>query len=118
MTLVNEINAEEGSFLLQLKTEHIWNHNAFIRLLSFIYYEYINTKYDQKISREYVFGIWFLYEFSRDYALNFMYKELDEKYYEKAIEVFHDLIFVYFSLDSIYLSDEILLEKINNLAPN
>lgn len=79
MKLKDEINANEGSFLLELRTEYTWNHNAFIRLLSLIHEEHLNTKDNQELSRELAFGIWFLYESSRDYILNLTQSEIDKK---------------------------------------
>lgn len=57
MNLVDELNAEEGSFLLELRTGLNWNHDMFIELLRALNQEWKATKNNSYLNREIASGI-------------------------------------------------------------
>lgn len=92
MTLKDELNAENGSFLLELRTDLNWNHNSFINLLTEINNEYERTKANSNLSRDIACGIWYISDFIKNWAENKSFpKEYSAEYYEKAYELIFDL---------------------------
>lgn len=73
------------------------------------------TKECQNLSREHIFGVWFIYEQMTAYINNTQSKEFDIAYYQSAKEVFNDIINTYFSADSLYNSECVIKDKITSL---
>ncbi|WP_299158797.1 Imm41 family immunity protein [uncultured Tenacibaculum sp.] len=111
MKLIDELNAENGSFLLELRTDFNWNHNSFINLLSELNNECKQTKGDENLSRDIASGIWYISDFIKSWTKhkNFPKKYSDE-YYKKAYELINDLAYSYFTSESPYQSEN----KIDN----
>ena len=116
MTLKDELNAENGSFLLELRTYLNWNHDSFINLLTELNKECKRTKENLNLSRDTASGIWYISDFIKNWTehQNFP-KEFAEKYYEKAYELINDLAYTYFMAESPYESDSEIENKITEL---
>ena len=116
MKLIDELNAEKGSFLLELRTDFNWNHNSFLNLLSELNNECKKTKKDLNLSRDIASGIWYISDFIKSWAehKNFPKKYSDE-YYEKAYELINDLAYSYFMSESPYQSESGIENKITEL---
>lgn len=116
MTLKDELNAEDGSFLLELRTNLIWNHNSFINLLTEINREYKRTKEDSKLSREIASGIWYISDLIKSWTEHENFpKKHSAEYYEKSFELINDLAYSYFMSESPYQSENEIENKINSL---
>ena len=116
MTLKDELNAENGSFLLELRTDFNWNHNSFVNLLSELNNECKRTKEDQYLSRDIASGIWYISDFIKSWTehKNFQ-KKYSAEYYEKAYELINDLAHSYFMSESPYQSESGIENKITEL---
>lgn len=112
MTLKDELNGENGSFLLDLRTKFIWNHNAFSNLLVNLFKECQRTKADNYLDRDISSGIWFLSTFVKDCCQNIDFpKKYSQDYYKRAYELLHDLTWAYFMVDSPYNSNYSSIKK-------
>ncbi|MBT1706248.1 hypothetical protein [Chryseosolibacter indicus] len=116
MTLKEELNAADGSFLLELRTELTWNHNAFINLLTKINEECKRTRGDSNLDREIASGIWYSIDFIKDWVnhKNFP-KAYSTEYYADAFELLNDLGYYYFMAESPYESEHEIENKIDRL---
>lgn len=112
MTLKDELNGENGSFLLDLRTKFIWNHNAFSNLLVNLFEECQRTKADAYLDREISSGIWYLSTVVKDWVENRdSPKIFSQAYHKRAYELLNDLIWTYFMVDSPFNSNFSLFEK-------
>ena len=116
MKLIDELNAENGSFLLELRTDFNWNHDSFIKLLNELNTECKRTKENLNLSRDTASGIWYISDFIKNWTehQNFP-KEFTEEYYEKAHELINDLAYSYFMAESPYESESEIENKITEL---
>ncbi|CAM1372912.1 hypothetical protein [Tenacibaculum xiamenense] len=105
MKLIDELNAEEGSFLLELRTELNWNHNAFLNLLIKLSEECKKITKKSKLNRNIAEGVWYISYFIQDWSSHTNFpKKFPKEYYIKAYELIHDLASYYFSGHSPYTS--------------
>ncbi|AUC15901.1 hypothetical protein BTO06_12395 [Tenacibaculum sp. SZ-18] len=116
MKLIDELKAENGSFLLELRTDLNWNHDSFINLLNELNAECKRTKESLNLSRDTACGIWYISDFIKNWTehQNFP-KEFAEEYYEKAYELINDLAYSYFMAESPYESESVIENKITKL---
>lgn len=116
MTLEDELNAENGSFLLELRTDLNWNHDSFINLLTELNTECKRTKENLNLSRDTACGIWYISDFIKNWTehQNFP-KEFAEEYYEKAYQLINDLAYSYFMAETPYESETEIENKITEL---
>ena len=116
MTLKEELNATDGSFLLELRTQFRWNHNAFINLLNKINEECKRTKGESSLDREVASGIWYSIDFIKDWVNHENFpKVYSTEYYETAFELLKDLGYYYFMAESPYESESEIENKIDRL---
>ncbi|SEB36749.1 Immunity protein 41 [Tenacibaculum sp. MAR_2009_124] len=120
MKLIDEFDAKEGSFLLELRTDLNWNHRAFLNLLNNLLQECKKTNDHIILNRNIAEGVWYISHFIKNWSThrNFR-KEYSDEYYEKAYELIYDLATYYFSSFSPYTSGdkfETLLEELENLT--
>ena len=116
MELTQELNAEEGSFLLELRTGMHWDHTSFMNLLTglFAYCQGVNE--DEQLDRSMASGIYTASVFIKSWAEhpNFP-KQQSDQYYTKSYEVLDELVEFYFTGTTAYMNDEYLAEKIEHL---
>lgn len=116
MTLKDELNAENGSFILELRTELKWNHNSFINLLTKINSECKRTKESSSLPRDIAGRIWYISEFIKSWTEHKSFpKEYTAEYYEKAHGFIYDLAYSYFMAESPYQSETEIENKILEL---
>ena len=116
MNLRDELNAEEGSFLLELRSGLHWNHEAFINLLKEAHEEYVRTKNDTTLEREIAHGLWYISHFVKDWSTHENFpKVYSDTYYSKAYDIIHDIAYEYFMGESIYQSEETIIKQIEEL---
>ena len=116
LKLIDELKAEEGSFILELRTELSWNHNSFINLLNELNKEYKNSRNDKKLDREIACGIWYISNFIEDWSQHENFpKILPDSYYEKSYQLINDLTYQYFMAESIYQSESEIEKKIDEI---
>ncbi|WMI68193.1 hypothetical protein [Mangrovimonas sp. YM274] len=116
MTLKDELNAEDGSFLLELRTDLNWNHDSFINLLTELNTECKRTKENLNLSRDIASGIWHISDFIKNWTEhNNFPKKYSDEYYNKAYELINDLTYSYFMAESPYDSELEIENKIAEL---
>ncbi len=116
LKLVDELNAENGSFILELRTELNWNHKSFINLVNKLNKEFKNTKYDKQLNREVARGIWYISHFIKDWSQHENFpKKLTKEYYAKSYELVDDLTYQYFMAESIYETEDTIDKKIEEI---
>ena len=116
MELTKELEADEGSFLLELRTSLNWNHTSFVNLVSKLYTYCQNNKEVNKLERPVASSIWYISTFIRDWTEhNNFPKDQPEEYYTKSYELVNDLAEFYFNGTSPYTNEEHLLDKIEEL---
>lgn len=116
MTLKNELNAEEGSFLLGLRINLIWDHTSFINLMNEIHKEFKNTKNNLELNREIANGVWYISHFIKDWSEHENFpKVFPSEYYLKAYTLIDDISYEYFMGQSIYQSEDGVEKKIKEL---
>ena len=116
MTLKDELYAENGSFILELRTELKWNHNSFINLLTEINKECKRTNESSSLPRDIAGGIWYISEFIKSWTEHKSFpKEYNDEYYEKAYGLINDLTYSYFMDVSPYQSKNEIEKKVTEL---
>ncbi|PIB30937.1 hypothetical protein BFP78_13200 [Gaetbulibacter sp. 5U11] len=116
LKLIDELNAENGSFILELRTELNWNHNSFINLVNKLNKEFKNTKNEKKLDREIACGIWYISNFIKDWSQHKNFpKKLTKEYYAKSYELINDLAYQYFMAESIDESENTIEKKIEEI---
>ncbi|AFM05563.1 hypothetical protein Fleli_3232 [Bernardetia litoralis DSM 6794] len=116
LKLIEELNAEDNSFLIQLRSNLHWNHNSFMNLIDKLYKECQRTEKDTVLDREIACGIWYISTFIKDWSTdeNFPQK-FSEEYYENAYELIDDLVYHYFMAKSLYIYKSIIEDKIKEM---
>jgi len=119
MTLLDELNGENGSFILELRIYLNWNHTSFINLMIELFRASQKTKYDITLQREIASGVWYISTFIKSWTEHENFpKKFSQEYYNKAYELINDLAWSYFMADSPFNSETdvqneiIMLEKI------
>ncbi|HEY0744183.1 MAG TPA: hypothetical protein VGD40_22105 [Chryseosolibacter sp.] len=116
MTLKKELDAADGSFLLELRTGFSWNHYAFINLLRKIEEECKRTQNDTSLDREIASGIWYSINFIKDWVNHENFpKVYPSKYYEIAFGLLNELGYYYFMGESPYESENEIDGKVRSL---
>ncbi len=106
MELLNELNGEKGSFILELRTNLNWNHTAFVNLMIKLYRESLKTKKDKTLEREIASGVWFISTFIKSFTSHKDFpKKYSLEYYSKAYELINDITWTYFMVDSPFNSE-------------
>ena len=117
MTLKEELNAADGSFLLELRSDLKWNHNSFINLVTGLFAEYNRTKGNLDLSRDIASGIWYISDFIENWTEHQNFPKIyPDEYYEKAYELIYDLAYSYFMAESPYDSESEIENKIAELT--
>jgi hypothetical protein len=101
--LRREFNAEEGSFLLQLRCSLVWDKAAFSRLVQAMEKCAVANKGAKKIDRWIAEGFWYLETFVPEWSShpNFPRPHGDE-YYDAAYQRLRDLSYWLFVGESVY----------------
>ena len=116
LKLIDELNAENGSFILELRTELKWNHNSFLNLVSKLNKEFESTKNENKLKREIACGVWYISNFIKDWSQHENFpKILTEEYYTKSYELIDDLVYQYFMAESVYETENVIEKKIEEI---
>ncbi|NHN24414.1 hypothetical protein FIA58_001895 [Flavobacterium jejuense] len=116
MTIKDELNAEEGSFLLELRTDLNWNHSSFINLLTELNNECKRTNGIPNLSREIASGIWYISDFIKSWTEHKNFPKIyTHEYYEKSYELISDLANTYFMSESPYESESEIENRIVEL---
>lgn len=116
LTLIEELNVEDGSFLIELRINLNWNHVSFINLLNKLYEECQNRENDRMLSREIAGGIWYISTFVKDWSQHEDFpKKFSKEYYELAYDLINDLTYHYFVGESLYQSKSTVDDKIEEM---
>ncbi len=116
LTLMQELNAEDNSFLIEFRIDLNWNHISFVNLLNKLYEECQNRENDTMLSREIAGGIWYISNYIEDWSQHKAFpKKFSKEYYELAYELINDLTYHYFVGESLYQSKSIVDNKIEEL---
>jgi hypothetical protein len=101
--LRREFEAEDGSFLLQLRVELMWDPAAFGRMTALMLDVVKSREREAPIPRWLAEGFWLLDWFVKDWSThpNFP-RPLAEGYYRRAYERLHDLAYWLFIGESPY----------------
>jgi tetratricopeptide (TPR) repeat protein len=103
--LRREFNAEEGSFLHQVRCGLKWDWDAFRRLTSAMYDVAEDTKGQLSIETWIAQGFWFCDTWIKDWTSHPNFPQPPENSYRDAIELVHDLASFLFFAESPYKDD-------------
>ncbi|MGC4014605.1 MAG: hypothetical protein QM755_08845 [Luteolibacter sp.] len=93
-----QFDAEEGSFLLKLRCELIWDKEAFHCLVEAMEVCAREQEAVQALDRKTAEGFWYCSWFIEQWATHPSFpKDYDEDYYQQAFEHLRDLSFWYFT---------------------
>lgn len=116
LTLIEELNAEDNSFLIELRINLNWNPVSFINLLNKLYIECQDRENDTMLSREIAGGVWYISTFIKDWSQHEDFpKKFSKEYYELAYELINDLTYHYFVGGSLYQSKSRVDNKIEEM---
>jgi hypothetical protein len=102
--LRREFDAEDGSFLMSLRGEFVWNREAFSRLVNAMEACCRDTEGKETLDRWMAEGFWYLSTFVEGCATHDAFpKDEPAEYYEKAFQRLHDLAYWFFFGESPYL---------------
>lgn len=104
--LRGEFSAQEGSFLLQLRCDLVWDRAAFTRLTEAML-AYCRTRSDEPtVERWLADGFWYLQWFTREWSSNPDFpRAYSLDYYERAYRRLDDLASWFFSGENPYLGE-------------
>jgi hypothetical protein len=105
-TLRHEFEAREGSFLIQLRPDLVWDRSAFSRLTDAMRECAVHHESRQTRDRWIAEGYWYLATFVKDWSShpNFP-RPFDASYYEAAYQRLDDLAYWFFRGESPHASD-------------
>ena len=116
MNLEDHLNAEEGSFLLDLRCNLKWNNESFKELLNLILEEANKTKDDKTISKQTASRIWFVNDFVKNWSEHDNFPKTNpSEYYDQAYQLLNEVTYTYFLSESPYESEETLKSMIDEL---
>jgi len=102
-----ELDAEDGRFLLSLRTELRWDKQAFRNLTSAMYHVALDYKGADSLPTWIAHGFWFCDTLVRDWTTHENFPRPEQEYYEKSLLLLSDLAHFLFVCESPY-SDETL----------
>ncbi len=114
LTLIEELNAADNSFLIELLGKANWKHTALINLIEKFYEECQKRENDTMLSREIAGVVWDITDSIKggnQHVTNNFFKE----YYEKAYELIDDLVYHYFMGESLYIYKSVVEDKIREM---
>jgi len=114
LTLIEELNAEEGSFFIELRGSANWKHTAFMNLIEKFYEECQKRENDAMLSREIAGGVWDIHDCIKG-GNRYVPNNFSEDYYEKAYELIDDLVYHYFRGESLYIYKSVVEDKIKEM---
>jgi hypothetical protein len=102
--LRQEFDAEDGSFLIQLRCDLVWDKTAFSRLVD-VMHSYVSQTCDEpRVERWIANGFWYLETFVRDWTQHPSFPRVyAAEYYESAYQRLHDLAYWLFDGKSPYI---------------
>jgi hypothetical protein len=101
--LRREFDAEEGSFLLQLRCDLVWDKAAFSRLVAAMEKCAVGHEGRQVIARWIAEGFWYLEKFVPEHCGHPAFpRRHGDEYYESAYERLRDLSYWLFVGESVY----------------
>ena len=102
-TLKSEFDADEGSFLIQLRPGLEWNKQAFVRLVIAMRACCQESSGKASLERWLANGFWYISWFVEDWTTHEAFpRPFAADYYDRAYEILHDLAFWFFSGESPY----------------
>ncbi|KAM3091698.1 hypothetical protein ACKFKF_32730 [Phormidesmis sp. 146-12] len=104
--LKKEFEAEEGSFLIQLRPDLTWNKAAFARLT--LVMQACCEEYSQTatLDRWIAQGFWYIPSFVRDWTTHPNFPQIHTpEYYEQSYQELDDLAYWFFMGESLYNND-------------
>ena len=113
--LRREFEAEEGSFLLQVRGRLKWDWDAFRRLTSAMYDVADEARRQPSIETWIAQGFWFCDTWIRDWTTHPNFPRPPEDAYQEAIELVHNLADFLFFGESPY-KDDTLRKKAKGLT--
>ena len=117
MTLLEELNAEEGSFLLELRTNLAWNHHSFVKFLLQLEEYCVQNQNEANLNRAYASEICYISHFVKEWSTHEGFKSIQsEAYFELAYQLIHDLSYHYFIGESVYNDSLEVANKIEKLT--
>lgn len=114
LILIQELNAEDNSFLIELRGNANWKHTSFLNLLEKFYEECQKRENDSMLSREIAGGVWDLYDVVKS-CNQHLKNKFSEEYYELAYELINDLMYHYFVGESLYIYKSVVDNKIEEM---
>jgi hypothetical protein len=104
--LRKEFDAEEGTFLLQIRCDLMWDKNAFTRLVTAMWIYCEHDCEDEMIERWVANGFWHLSTFVRTWTTHSNFPQVHSKeYYERSYRRLEDLAYWCFFGESPYIGN-------------
>lgn len=108
--LRRELDAEEGSFLLQARSRYVWDWDAFRRLTSAMYDIADEVKGQPSIETWIAQGFWFCDTWIRDHTSHPDFPRPPEEAHQEALELLDALAYFLFMGESPYEADVLRTE--------
>ena len=103
LSFKDELNAEVGSFLLELRCNLVWDKAAFARLIRTMQDYVEQTGTSETVERWTAEGFWYLDHFVQDWSSHPSFPRTHEQhYYDAAYRRLHDLAYWLFVGESPY----------------
>lgn len=116
LTLAQELSAEPGSFLFDLRGNFKWNHQAFVHLARLIFEACQKNANAQVLPKEQADGVYYLHEYGVLWAQHEHFDKAESPYYyEKAYKIVKDLTDYYFLSDVFAISHDHFTEELQSL---
>lgn len=105
--LKSEFDAEDGSFLIQVRGNLKWDNEAFLRLITAMKACCLETKDLQSLERWQANGFWYFSTTVRDWTAHSNFPKLySAEYYQRAYLILDELAYWFFFGEQPTLDDE------------
>lgn len=103
--LRREIDGEDGTFLILLRTELRWDWSAFYQLTSVMYAVADETNKHDSVDKYIAQGYWFIDTWVKNWTGQEEFPRPEKHRYEEALELLHDLSYFFFIGESPYKNE-------------
>ena len=116
-TLRRHFEAEEGSFLLKVRCELSWDWVEFRAMTAAMYDVAAEVAGKETIETWIANGFWFCDVWVKDWTSHPNFPRPDQKSYDEALRLLHELAWFLFFVESPYL-DDTLMRRAKGLSPD
>ncbi|GIO96723.1 hypothetical protein J14TS5_18090 [Paenibacillus lautus] len=115
--LIDELEAGENSFLLDIRCNINWDHDKFVNLVTLINEYTKSIKACIQLDRQIASGIWYIFTFVQDWTSHDSFRNHNTRYsidyYNEAYDLLYEVCNYFFTGILNYIDDNFLKSEID-----